>query len=160
MIPGLYVHIPFCSHICAYCDFNKFFYDEIQADQYIDALIQEIDEYKIKKVSSIYVGGGTPTSLNLKQLEKLLIRLSQIENTSGSFAFEGNPENLTEEKIILLKKYGVNRVSLGVQSFNEKYLKLMKRKHTNQEVFNVVNLLIKHDITDINLDLIYGLPTC
>ena len=156
---GLYIHIPFCQTICTYCDFNKFFYNEKMASKYIEAVKKEIEEYQIKDVTSIYIGGGTPTALNEAQLEELLSFVSTLHNESHSFALEANVENLTESKIKILKKYGVNRISIGVQSFNQNLLKIMNRHHTYEEVLEKITLLHKYEIDDINIDLIYGLPT-
>ena len=156
---GLYIHIPFCDNICAYCDFAKFFYNENLVNQYLDELFKEIEERKCKDITSIYIGGGTPSSLNTNQLEKLLIYLYQrfyINNIP--FTIEANCENLTEDKILLFKNYGVNRVSLGVQSFNDELIKKMNRKHNFNMVVNTISLLQKHGIKNISCDLIYGLP--
>ena len=121
---SVYIHIPFCSHICTYCDFSKMFYNEKYVDKYLDALEKEINtKYKNEEIRTLYIGGGTPSSLNLKQFEKLLSITNLFKkNKLEEFTIECNPENLDEEKIKLLQKYSVNRVSLGVQSFNEKYL--------------------------------------
>lgn len=156
---GLYIHIPFCDNICAYCDFAKFFYNENLVDQYLDELIKEIEDRKCKNVCSIYIGGGTPSSLNINQLEKLLSYLNtNFYKKDIPFTIEANCENLSEEKIILFKKYGVNRVSLGVQSFNDELIKRMNRKHNFDMVVNTISLLKKHHIDNISCDLIYGLP--
>lgn len=156
---GLYIHIPFCDNICAYCDFAKFFYNENLVDQYLDALINEIEDRKCNNVCSIYIGGGTPSSLNINQLEKLLSYLNtNFYKKDIPFTIEANCENLSEEKIILFNKYGVNRVSLGVQSFNDELIKRMNRKHNFDMVVNTISLLKKHHIDNISCDLIYGLP--
>ncbi len=156
---GLYIHIPFCDNICAYCDFAKFFYNENLVDQYLDALINEIEDRKCQNVCSIYIGGGTPSSLNINQLEKLLSYLNtNYYKKDIPFTIEANCENLSEEKIILFNKYGVNRVSLGVQSFNDELIKRMNRKHNFDTVVNTISLLKKHHIDNISCDLIYGLP--
>ena len=156
---GLYIHIPFCDNICAYCDFAKFFYNENLVNQYLDELIKEIEDRKCDNICSIYIGGGTPSSLNVDQLEKLLSYLNiKFYKNNIPFTIEANCENLSEEKIILFNKYGVNRVSLGVQSFNDELIKKMNRKHNFDMVVNTVSLLKKHHIDNISCDLIYGLP--
>lgn len=156
---GLYIHIPFCDNICAYCDFAKFFYNENLVDQYLDELIREIEDRKCDNICSIYIGGGTPSSLNINQLEKLLSYLNtNFYKKDIPFTIEANCENLSEEKIILFNKYGVNRVSLGVQSFNDELIKKMNRKHNFDMVVNTISLLKKHHIDNISCDLIYGLP--
>ena len=121
-------------------------------------LEKELDSYQIKDITSIYIGGGTPSSLNETQFDKLLSLVSSYYKEGMSFCVEANFENLTEEKIKLLNKYHVNRVSLGVQTFNDELLKLLNRKHTKDDMFRVINNLIKYNIEDINLDLIYALP--
>ena len=119
---GLYVHIPFCSHICSYCDFAKYIYDEKFISSYLDNLEKEIQDSNLDSFSSIYVGGGTPSSLSEKELERLLTILKPYHKENNSFAFEANFENLTLEKIKILKRYGVNRVSLGLQTFVNKII--------------------------------------
>lgn len=152
---GLYIHIPFCQDICTYCDFCKMYYDENKVNKYLNKIIIDIDNIN-DEIKSLYIGGGTPSSLSCGELEKLFIHLKRFNNIP--FTFEANPENLTIDKIKILKKYNVNRVSLGVQTFNEKYIKLMNRHHNYDLVMEVINNLINEDINDINVDLIYGLP--
>lgn len=155
---GLYIHIPFCTNICSYCDFSKVFYNEDLVNQYLFKLEKELENYNIDNITSIYIGGGTPTSLNEEQFDRLLNMVSKYHRDNMSFAVEGNIENLSEEKIKLLTKYQVNRVSLGVQTFNDDLLKELNRNHQKKDVLEVINNLIKYNIKDINLDLIYGLP--
>ena len=156
---GLYIHIPFCNKICIYCDFAKRIpKDNLMVDNYIDALIKEINSYKssFNNIDTIYIGGGTPSVLNEGQTEKLLKALIDIKPIE--FTIEVNPESYTHEKGLLYKKYGVNRVSLGVQTFNEKLLKFINREHKNEDVFNVYNDLINLGINNISIDLIFSLP--
>ena len=157
MEKGLYIHIPFCSNICSYCDFAKVFYNQSLADLYIDEVINEIKERKCNNISSIYIGGGTPSSLTCHQLEKLLSFVHNNFYKEGiSFAIEANVENLDESKIELLSKYKVNRVSLGVQSFNDELIKKMNRKHNYQMVVDTISLLRKYHIDNINCDFYYS----
>lgn len=156
---SVYIHIPFCSNICSYCDFSKMFYNENYADKYLEALEKEIKEnYKNEEIKTIYIGGGTPSSLNLNQLKKLL-DITNIFKTNNleEFTIECNPENLDKEKIKLFTNYKVNRISLGVQTFNDKYLKYLNRCHNKEMVFDVINLLKKYNFNNINIDLIYAL---
>lgn len=152
---GLYIHIPFCQDICTYCDFCKMYYDKNKVDKYLNKIIIDIDNIN-DEIKSVYIGGGTPSSLSCEELEKLFIHLKRFNNIP--FTFEANPENLTIDKIKILKKFNVNRLSLGVQTFNEKYIKLMNRHHNYDLVIEVINNLISEGINDINVDLIYGLP--
>lgn len=154
---SLYLHIPFCVHLCHYCDFTKVFYNEKWAKKYLEVLIYELQTYKIDKCKTIFIGGGTPSSLTYDQLEYLLSHLNKYLDKDYEFSIEVNPETLDFDKISLFKKYGINRVSIGVQTFNETVLKKLGRYHTNKDVKNVVNWLNKVGITNYSFDLIYGL---
>lgn len=158
MAKALYVHIPFCSSICSYCDFPKVLFREDWAEGYLSALFAELDSYAIKEVGTIYVGGGTPSALPFSLLKALLSRLSPCLEEGGEFSFEANPESLSEEKIALLSSFGVNRVSLGVESSLGKFLALLGRKHTFEDARNAVSALKRHGIDNINADWIYALP--
>lgn len=157
---SLYVHIPFCESICGYCDFTKLYYRPDWADSYLLALFSEINQLKLapKSLNTIYVGGGTPSCLSLDQTEALFAFLSPYLKEGGEFSCEANPESCTKEKIALWKKYGVNRVSLGVQSSHSSLLSLMGRNHSFKDAQNAVSLLKNVGITNINCDLIYALP--
>jgi len=155
----IYIHIPFCTSICSYCDFPKVLYDKKYIRNYLDSLKEEIiTRYQGEEVLTIYIGGGTPTSLDLEELEYLMeiTKLFQKEEKI-EFTVESNIESLTLEKIKLLKQYGVNRISLGVQSFQQDTLKELNRHHTKEDVFEVVEQLKKHNIKNISIDYIYGI---
>lgn len=154
---SVYIHIPFCQNICSYCDFCKFYYNEKWVDNYLSALEKEIkSNYKGEVVDTIYIGGGTPTCLNINQLERLLKLTNLFNKNKIEFTVETNID-LSLEKIKLLNKYGVNRISIGVQTVNPKYLKFLNRNHTKKTVVNLINLLKKFDF-NINIDLIYAIP--
>ena len=154
---SVYIHIPFCSSICSYCDFAKFYYNSNWVDNYLDSLEKEIkSNYKGEIVDTIYIGGGTPTVLNLSQLEKLLNLTNLFNKNIIEFTVETNVD-LSIDKIKLLKKYGVNRISIGVQTVNNKYLKFLNRNHTKEDVIKLVNLLKQYNF-NINIDLIYAIP--
>ncbi len=155
-----YVHIPFCKTICTYCDFCKMYYNEKWANLYLDALEKEINsKYRNESLNTIYIGGGTPNSLSLEELEKLFIILAKLKKEdSYEYTIECNIEFLTIDQIFLMQKYGINRVSIGVQTFNDKYLKFLNRNHTNDMVIEKINLLKTYGINNINVDLIYALP--
>ena len=126
---SVYIHIPFCNSICSYCDFCKFLKNDEWIDKYLNALTNEIKiKYKGEKLETIYIGGGTPSCLNIEQLNKLF-NIIKIFNKSKNieFTFECNIENITEEKLELLYKKGVNRLSIGIQTFNDKYLQFLNR---------------------------------
>jgi len=159
-IEHLYLHIPFCSGKCSYCAFFSKPYDEDIADKYIDSLIKELKYYQvIYKLSpkTIYIGGGTPTTLTVGQLEKLLVALSDFKAVK-EFTIETNPGLLCEEKIELFKKYGVNRVSIGVQSLDDKVLQYLNRRHTVADVENTIALLKDSSFNNVSVDLISSLP--
>ena len=158
-ISSLYVHIPFCESICNYCDFPKLQYFRFLAEQYLDALEKEIkDVVKNKDLETIYVGGGTPTVLEDDLFLKLLEMLKPYSLKVKEYTFEANPESLNENKIKMMKEYGVNRVSIGVESTDNKILSLINRKHTFEDVQKCVENLKKYRLDNFNVDLILGLP--
>lgn len=155
---SVYVHIPFCKGICAYCDFPKVLYKEDWAESYLSALFAEFSLRGIGSVDTIYVGGGTPSALSLPQLDSLLSFLSPHLSPGGEFSLEGNPESLTAEKVGLLRHFGVNRVSLGVQSSLPKYLSLLGRKHRFEQAREAVGRLKEAGIGNLNVDWMIALP--
>jgi oxygen-independent coproporphyrinogen-3 oxidase len=156
---GVYIHIPFCTSICSYCDFCKIYYNKKYINSYLDNLEIEIkNRYQDELVNSIYIGGGTPTSLSYQELERLLNITKVFKTTSNlEFTIESNIDSLDEEKIKLLKKYNINRISLGVQSFNQKCLNILNRTHTKEDTINIINKLKHNGLTNINIDIIYGI---
>ena len=155
---GLYVHIPFCDAICHYCDFVKHVSKgHAHNMKYLEALKNEIQFYyaKYPHVDTIYIGGGTPSALNHEELTFLLDTLSMYHPIE--YTIEVNPESYDHEKGIIMKAYGINRVSLGVQTFNQKHLERLNRKHTNQMVFETITSLKSLGIMNLNVDLIYAL---
>lgn len=163
MITSAYIHIPFCEHICHYCDFTKFFYNEASATAYIRALKREIQtkiQHKNTPIETIFIGGGTPTSLNVKQLQNLLEIIDKTFDVANceEYTIEANPGDFAEDKIKLLKNYGVNRVSLGVQVFDDAMLDSLGRAHRVKDVYTTINQLKKHGFSNISIDLIYALP--
>lgn len=155
-----YVHIPFCTQICYYCDFSKVFIKNQPVDAYLQALIREFESYDIKKLRTLYIGGGTPTSITAEQLEYLLTNLTKHLDLSvlEEFTIEANPGDLTEDKIEVLKNSAVNRVSLGVQTFNDKHLKQIGRSHNEAQIYSTISNLKKAGFHNISIDLIYALP--
>ena len=158
-----YIHIPFCEHICYYCDFNKVFLEGQPVDEYIEALLKEarlaLRQNPVEKMETLYVGGGTPTSLTASQLERLLSGLREIlPYYNGEFTVEANPGDLTADKLDVMKNYGVNRLSMGVQTFDDRLLKKIGRKHTAQDVYDTIQLLEEKDFSNVTIDLIYALP--
>ena len=159
-IHSVYIHIPFCKTICSYCDFCKMKYHDKWIMTYLDLLQKEIETYYNKEnLSTIYIGGGTPNALKDDELEYLLKIISKLSrNETYEYTIECNVELLTEQQVILMKKYGVNRVSLGVQTFQEKFLQFLNRNHTKEMVIEKINLLRTYGISNINVDLMYAFP--
>ena len=157
-IRSLYIHIPFCNKICDYCDFTKLQYFRKFAVSYLDALKDELESYKIGKLKTIYVGGGTPTALEDNLFLKLLQIIDPYKEGVKEYTFEANPESLSLEKIKMLKEHGVNRVSLGVQTTNDKILQAINRDHSLEQVKTAIRNLKEQGIDNINVDLILGLP--
>ena len=154
---SVYIHIPFCNHICSYCDFSKMFYNESIVDKYLNILEEEIiSTYRNEKIKTIYIGGGTPSSLSIKQLNKLfkIIKIFKT-NSNTEITIECNIENIDEEKLNLIKK-NVNRISIGIQSFNDNNLKLLDRKYQKKEIIEKINLVKKARFENINVDLMYA----
>ena len=159
-----YIHIPFCEHICYYCDFNKVFLEGQPVDEYIQSLLTEIrltlEKHPTKVSETIYIGGGTPTSLTAKQLDVLLTGIHRYlpTHTTKEFTVEANPGDLTAEKLDVFKAHGVNRLSMGVQTFDDRLLKKIGRKHSVQDVYDTIKLLEKKKFDNVSIDLIYALP--
>lgn len=159
-ISSVYIHIPFCRSICSYCDFCKFLYKKDWIKAYLQKLKDEIiDRYMGNNIRTIYIGGGTPSSLTLDEIEYLLklTNLLKIDNLK-EFTFECNIEDINKDLLLLLKKYHVNRLSIGIESFDFENLKLMKREVNYQDVVNKMKLIREIGFNNVNLDLIYALP--
>ena len=156
-VKSVYIHIPFCKNICSYCDFCKNLYNENIVLKYLDTLEKEInDNYKNEEIKTLYIGGGTPSSLNLEPLTKLFNILKNIKLCNNyEFTFECNYEDITEEFLILLKDNRVNRISIGLQTFNKKFENILNRKINKDKMIEKVNLSKKY-FKNINLDLMYG----
>ena len=159
---GLYIHIPYCHSKCAYCDFYST--PNIKSiEQYVDALLCEI-ELRINEidtpVSTIYIGGGTPSILPTYLLNKIIDVISSYVNISDleEFTIEANPEDVTEQWVKGIMRLGINRVSMGIQSFNNDELMTINRRHTAEVALTAIQILQKNGIRRISGDLIYGLP--
>ena len=155
-----YVHIPFCTQICYYCDFSKVFIKNQPVDSYLEHLIEEYNSYDIKKLRTLYIGGGTPTALSACQLAFLLEKLTDKLDLSylEELTIEANPGDLDQGKIAVLKDSPVNRVSLGVQTFNDRMLKQIGRSHLEKDIYENIANLKKAGFDNISIDLIYALP--
>ena len=155
-----YVHIPFCTQICYYCDFSKVFIKNQPVDSYLEHLLEEFQSYDIQKLRTLYIGGGTPTALSASQLEVLLKGLTKSLDLSvlEELTIEANPGDLDADKIAVLKNSAVNRVSLGVQTFDDKMLKKIGRSHLEKDIYENIDRLKLAGFDNISIDLIYALP--
>ncbi|WP_138159297.1 radical SAM family heme chaperone HemW [Peptoniphilus catoniae] len=161
---SLYFHIPFCQSRCYYCDFCSSVLNEDLADKYFHALYKEIDLYgsfiKDKEIESIFIGGGTPSCVKKEYIEEILKRVkvyNDLKNT-GEITIEINPNSLTKDKLLSYKAAGVNRFSLGAQSFNDRLLSLIGRIHKKDDILKAVDLFERCKIKNFSLDLMSALP--
>ncbi len=157
---SVYVHIPFCRSICSYCDFCKMFYNGAFVTKYLNALINEIqDRYMGEEIHTLYIGGGTPSCLSMKDLNYLFEIIDKFQLADDlEFTFECNLDDINEELLSLLKEKRVNRLSIGIESFNENKLQFMERHHTFEEAENAISLARQIGFDNINVDFIYGIP--
>ena len=163
---GVYVHIPFCVRKCYYCDFvsysNKF---EIQ-EGYVKKLIEEIeynkDLLKNNEVTTIYIGGGTPSSLKPELIKNVLNKICEVANIKNKedveITIEVNPGTVTKNNLQMYKNCGINRLSIGLQSTNDKLLKKIGRIHNYEQFLNTYNWAVEAGFSNINVDLMLGLP--
>ena len=157
MTKNAYIHIPFCKQKCNYCSFVSFVSQNKQAE-YVNALCNEIKyRYKGELLDTLYFGGGTPSLLSIEEIKQILEHLNFNSNTE--LTFETNPETLTIDYLQKLKHLGINRLSLGCQTFNPNILNIIGRKHSPQDVIQTVKIAQNIGFNNINLDFIYGLPT-
>ncbi|MFH1093110.1 MAG: radical SAM family heme chaperone HemW [Candidatus Omnitrophota bacterium] len=162
---GLYVHIPFCVKKCAYCDFNSLVPScENQVNSYIKALFADIKISGFSKekhiIKSIYFGGGTPSLIKAEYIAQILYEIGNNFDVSSinEVTIEVNPESISRRKLAIYKSGGINRISMGVQSFNDRNLKLLGRAHTARDVFNAIDLIKNAGFNKTSIDLIYGIP--
>lgn len=166
---NLYFHIPFCKTRCTYCNFHIVVGDKnrlLQETIYIHRLKREVDEFVERnsgfEIDTIFIGWGTPSYLSPESMESLLsyihekLALSFSENIE--YTFEGNPDSFSPEKLVILKKYGINRLSFGVQTFEADILRDINRTYDESVVYAILKEARKAGFTDINIDMIYGLP--
>lgn len=161
---GIYVHIPFCASRCSYCDFFSTLCLEESGLRYVEALIAEArlrrGELHGEQVRTLYLGGGTPSQLPLPLISQLVVGLREVFNLNAveEFTVEANPDDVTREWCDGMVALGVNRVSMGVQSFEDSILRLIGRRHTAQQAMEAVGRLRDAGISNISIDLIFGLP--
>ncbi|MBN8208349.1 oxygen-independent coproporphyrinogen III oxidase [Bacillus sp. NTK071] len=166
MVNAVYLHIPFCDYICHYCDFNKIFMQGQPVNDYLEHMDVEmkntLDRFPTNKIDTIFVGGGTPTALNEEQLEKFLkdvqARFGPYVTDELEFTMEANPGSVTPEKLRIMKYYGVNRLSIGAQAFQDSLLNRLGRGHSVEEIGEIVRMAQQEGFTNLSLDLMFGLP--
>ena len=157
---SVYIHIPFCTHICSYCDFTKLLHFEPFVDDYLENLQKEIlDSYDGERVKTIYIGGGTPSCLNRRERIRLFQILEIfIKDADCEYTIECNPRDITEEFLDDIVQAGVNRISIGVESFDIDNLKILEREADFKDLKKKFELIKNRGIDNINIDLMYALP--
>ncbi|MFK3958367.1 radical SAM family heme chaperone HemW [Guptibacillus hwajinpoensis] len=166
MVNAVYLHIPFCDYICHYCDFNKVFMQGQPVDDYLAHMDTEmkntLERFPTNRIDTIFVGGGTPTALNEAQLERFLKdvqeRFGPYVSERLEFSMEANPGSVTPEKLRIMKKYGVNRLSIGAQAFQDTFLNKLGRGHSVEEIGEIVQMAQSEGFVNLSLDLMFGLP--
>lgn len=164
-VAGIYIHVPFCQGRCIYCDFYSTTEGEEWKSRYVDALLAELrmrrDELPLARVHSIYIGGGTPSQLPARALSGILNEVCRLfpVDSDAEVTVEANPDDVTPEWLAALSHTPVNRLSMGVQSFDDALLRLIRRRHTAQQAVCAVEQAVRHGISNVSIDLIYGLPT-
>lgn len=158
-IQSVYIHIPFCKSICSYCDFCKMCYNEKMVDKYLNSLKYEIESsYKGDLINTIYIGGGTPSSLNRNQLEKLFMLTNRFNmNKELEFTIEANIGDIDEDFLDICKRNKINRLSIGIETINEKFYKFLNRYNDRKDIIEKINLCKKY-FENINIDLMYAFP--
>ena len=154
---SVYIHIPFCKNICSYCDFCKIYYDINVVNKYLDRLSEEIKKkYRNEKIRTIYIGGGTPSSLNIEQLKKLFSITRIFELTDNcEFTIEANISDINEDFLKLCFNNRVNRLSIGIETINSQFYKMLNRFNNKQDIRKKIELSKKY-FKNINIDLMYG----
>ncbi|KEI00976.1 coproporphyrinogen III oxidase [Clostridium botulinum] len=156
---SLYIHIPFCKQKCLYCDFTSYCGKESQMLAYAKALSREIDNIKHKKIKTIFIGGGTPTYLSLEGWNILKKSIDKLQKSDDlEFTVESNPKTFDKEKLKILKVMGVNRISIGLQAWQDKHLKALGRIHTREEFLKSYKMAREVGFKNINIDLMFGIP--
>ena len=158
---GIYIHVPFCEKRCIYCSFYSTVHGKRERDAFVHTLCQELAfRYNGSPVSTLYFGGGTPSQLDDEEMEIIFSTLQHHCSflPDAEITFEANPDDITPQKVRHLLQLGVNRISLGVQSFDEQRLLFLKRRHTAQQALEAIAILQDAGIKNISIDLIFGLP--
>ena len=160
---GIYIHIPFCKRRCIYCDFFSTTQSEKKAD-YVHALVRELEMRKDyvgnEEIETIYLGGGTPSQLSQEELEEIFTYIYKVYKVTldAEITLEANPDDLTPEYVSMLRKLPINRISMGIQTFQEETLKILHRRHTAQQAIEAFKRCREAGFKNISIDLMYGLP--
>lgn len=155
-IDAIYIHIPFCDKKCEYCDFCTFVRMEREYRKYVDYLIREIRMYPKFKYDTIYFGGGTPSVLPVKMIQEIMEKFEWTEN--AEITLELNPTDMTLEKLKEIREIGINRLSIGIQSFQNHVLKFIGRQHSSDDAVNVYRMAREAGFENITVDLMFGIP--
>ena len=160
---GIYIHIPFCKRRCIYCDFFSTTQSEKKAE-YVHALVRELEMRKDyvgnEEIETIYLGGGTPSQLSQEELEEIFTYIYKVYKVTldAEITLEANPDDLTPEYVSMLRNLPINRISMGIQTFQEETLKLLHRRHTAQQAIEAFKRCREAGFKNISIDLMYGLP--
>ena len=160
---GIYIHIPFCKRRCIYCDFFSTTQSEKKAE-YVHALVRELEIRKDyldnEEIETIYLGGGTPSQLSQEELEEIFAYIYKVYKVTpdAEITLEANPDDLTPEYVSMLRGLPINRISMGIQTFQEETLKLLHRRHTAQQAIEAFRRCREAGFQNISIDLMYGLP--
>jgi putative oxygen-independent coproporphyrinogen III oxidase len=165
MRKSLYIHVPFCEQICHYCDFNKFFLQNQPVDEYLDLCMEEMGKTvkthpQTELIETIYIGGGTPTALSTEQLQRLLEAVPKYFDLANGveWTVEVNPGSADREKFEMMKNAGVNRLSIGAQTFDPELLKTINRDHGTGDAEQTVKMAQESGIANLSIDMMFGLP--
>lgn len=158
-VDALYLHIPFCNKKCEYCDFCTFINMQYEYERYTRELIKEIKMYQNNEYNTIYFGGGTPSLLPINLISQILENINYKKNyKNNEITMELNPNDMTKDKLIKLKEIGINRLSIGIQSFQDHILKFIGRDHNGKEAIETFNNARQVGFDNISIDLMFGIP--
>ena len=158
---GLYIHVPFCEKRCVYCSFYSTVHGKEERDAFVRTLTKELAfRHNGAPISTLYFGGGTPSQLDDEEMESIFSAIHRhcVLSPLAEITFEANPDDISQQKVVHLRQLGVNRISLGVQSFDDRRLSFLNRRHTAQQALDAIDLLRAEGVENISIDLIFGLP--
>ena len=158
---GLYIHVPFCEKRCVYCSFYSTVHGKEERDAFVRTLAKELAfRHNDAPISTLYFGGGTPSQLDDEEMEAVFSAIHRhcVLSPHAEITFEANPDDISQQKVVHLRQLGVNRISLGVQSFDDTRLSFLNRRHTAQQALDAIDILRTKGIENISIDLIFGLP--